>query len=188
MPNNKHICLPWDSLELMNYIQKRRMFLFCKALDSCVRVVATMLVILSSTHGRAEDSKVIKTLKTSERCGYDLYEPNNRRSRARNLSAELKGDREISARVCAGDQDWYTVWINRGEMVEFVISSPLEIAPYISIFAPRKRKASGILRTSAPSSRRLRVYAKQSGRYRLHVRPRREAPALYTLSLHRPAH
>ena len=128
------------------------------------------------------------SLNIKQRCGEDHFEPNDYRSRARNLSSELKHTREISARVCAGDQDWYTVWINRGELVEFVISAPLEAPPLLKVYAPRKRKPSGILRTSAPSMRRLRLYAKKSGRYRIQVMPKRAASSSYILSLHRPSH
>ena len=144
-------------------------------------------VLIILPQGWADSSRSLAK-KGEEPCGQDSFEPNDRRSRARNLSAELKNTREISGKVCAGDHDWYTVWINRGELVEFIISSPLETAPNLSVFAPRRRKSSGVIRTSAPSTRRVRVYAKQSGRYRLHISPKREATARYTLSLHRPSH
>lgn len=121
-------------------------------------------------------------------CGDDLFEPNNIRSRARNLSAELKHEREVSAKVCQGDQDWYTVWLNRGDLVEFVVTSTLEPPPKVTVYAPRKRKPSGIVRRVSPSVRHLRVYAKTSGRYRLHIKPTREAWSAYTLSVNRPVY
>jgi hypothetical protein len=121
-------------------------------------------------------------------CGDDLFEPNNIRSRARNLSVELKHEREISAKVCQGDQDWYTVWLNRGDLVEFVVTSTIEPPPKVMVYAPRKRKPSGIIRRVSPSVRHLRVYAKTSGRYRLHIKPTREAWSAYTLSVNRPVY
>ena len=153
-----------------------------------IPMLACMNPTSSFAERKQENSSFTTDTLSRERCGHDSFEPNNHRARARNLSAELKNTREVNAKVCAGDQDWFTIWLNRGELVEFVISSPLETAPLISVFAPRKRKESGILRTSAPSARRLRVYAKTSGRYRLHVRPKRDASARYTLTLHRPSY
>ena len=125
---------------------------------------------------------------TSSTCGIDRFEPNNSRARARNLSTELKDNREISAKLCQEDRDWYTVWLNRGELVEFQVYSPLDTPPKMKIFAPRKRKPSGVLKTLSPSSRALRIYAKKSGRYRLQLLSSREAQTSYILILHRPAH
>lgn len=119
-------------------------------------------------------------------CGSDHFEPNNSRSKARNVSIELKNEREVNGRVCLGDHDWYTVWLNRGDLVEFTVNSALERPPQISIYAPRKRKPSGIKRTVNPNTRKVSVYAKSSGRYRVHIRPIQEARYSYSLSLHHP--
>ena len=120
----------------------------------------------------------------SSLCGVDQFEPNNLRSRARNISVELKSERELSARVCQGDDDWYTVWLNRGDLVEFIVNSPLETPPEMNIYAPRKRKAGGIRHTVNPSTRKVRLYAKHSGRYRVHIRALKETVSRYSLSLH----
>ena len=117
-------------------------------------------------------------------CGTDQFEPNNLRSKARNVSIELKHEREVNARVCQGDHDWYTVWLNRGDLVEFIVNTPLERPPQISVYPPRKRKPSGIRRTVNQGTRKVRLYAKYSGRYRVHIRPIQDARSTYSLSLH----
>lgn len=137
--------------------------------------------------GDTDSAQTIKQRHKND-CGRDSFEPNDQRSRARNLSQELNADREINAHICADDQDWYTVWLNRGELVEFIISSAIDKAPKLSVYAPRKRKASGIHHRVSPGTSKLRLYAKQSGRYRLHVKALRSARSDYTLSLHRPSY
>ena len=73
-------------------------------------------------------------------CGLDRFEPNNLRSKARNVSIELKHAREVNAKVCLGDDDWYTVWLNRGDLVDFIVNTPLAKPPQIAVYPPRKRK------------------------------------------------
>ena len=121
-----------------------------------------------------------------QRCGQDRFEPNNLRSRARNLTAELKNSREVTAKLCGEDKDWYTVWLNRGELVEFEVYSALDEPPFINVYAPRKRKLSGIIKKLSPSSRILKLYAKKSGRYRIKLFSSRKAQSSYTLTMHRP--
>lgn len=118
-------------------------------------------------------------------CGHDAYEPNNLRAKARNLSQELKDTREVSANLCKNDKDWYTVWLNRGELAEFNVITSLETPPQIKIFAPRKRKPRGISRRITPAHRQVRVYAKQSGRYRILLEKGGEARTRYQLYLRR---
>ena len=120
-------------------------------------------------------------------CGADQYEPNNTRSRARNLSYDLKDTREITAHLCQKDQDWYTVWLNQGELVEFHVITPLEVPPLIKVFAPRKRKPKGIARRLSPDHRQVRIYANRSGRYRVLINGGREARTQYQLYLRRPS-
>jgi len=120
-------------------------------------------------------------------CGADQYEPNNLRARARNLSFELKNAREITAHLCRQDQDWYTVWLNQGELVEFHVVTPLETPPQIKVFAPRKRKPKGIARRLSPDHRQLRIYAQRSGRYRILISGGQDARTRYQLYLHRPS-
>ena len=134
----------------------------------------------------AQAKKYTSFKSSTDSCGQDLFEPNDLRSRARNLSKELKNNREITASICQGDHDWYTVWLNRGDLVEFKISSAIDKSPKLSVYAPRKRKASGIIHKISPSMRSLKLYAKKSGRYRLHVAPSHEARSAYTLSYHKP--
>lgn len=140
--------------------------------------------LLTDQFAQAKKHTSFKSSKDS--CGQDLFEPNNLRSRARNLSKELKNNREITASICQGDHDWYTVWLNRGDLVEFTISSAIDKSPKLSVYAPRKRKTSGIIHRISPSMKSLKLYAKKSGRYRLHVAPSHEARSAYTLSYHKP--
>ena len=122
----------------------------------------------------------------NERCGRDSYEPNDRRYKARNISNELNTMREVSANLCTHDRDWYTVWLNHGELVELYVTASLETPPSLKVFAPRRRKPSGITRLMSPSQRRVKVYAKKAGRYRILVSGGREAQTRYRLSLKRP--
>ncbi len=137
-----------------------------------------------NTNSKIKTKAIISSSRTD--CGQDRFEPNNYRSRARNLSTELKHDREITAIICDQDHDWYTVWLNKGELVEFTISSALDESPSLSVYAPRKRKAGGILHRVSPSIKKLKVYAKKSGRYRLHVKASRKSRSRYTLSYNKP--
>lgn len=119
-------------------------------------------------------------------CGMDLFEPNNRRARSKNVSTVLRKDREITAHICGEDEDWYTVWLNRGERVEFHLYSELSDPPRLSVFAPRKRRSAGRVRKLSPAHQLLRVHARRSGRYRIWIRSGREARSQYRLALHRP--
>ena len=142
-----------------------------------------MLIAISSVIWTSKDAEA-KTA-VSHSCGADAYEPNNRRSRARNLSYELKHDREITAHLCRRDPDWYTVWLNQGELVEFHVTTPLERPPQIKVFAPRKRKPKGIARRLSPEHRQVRVYAQRSGRYRVLISGKYAERTQYQLSLRR---
>lgn len=153
------------------------------------RKLAWMLIVLIlSVYGNHAvlAQKKRSSSGVNKQCGQDLFEPNDLRSRARNLSKELRNNREITAKICRDDNDWYTVWLNRGDLVEFTISSAIDKSPRLSIYAPRKRKASGVMHRVSPSVRTLKVYAKKSGRYRLHVESSREARSAYTLSYNKP--
>lgn len=147
---------------------------------------ALTLLISSASPAAAERVRTVHKPNPEMRCGGDLYEPNDRRYKARNISNELNARREVSAQLCAQDRDWYTVWLNRGELVELHVTTSLERPPHIKVFAPRKRKPSGIMRRVSPSHRRVRVYAKSSGRYRVLVSGSEDAQTRYQLSLKRP--
>ena len=121
-------------------------------------------------------------------CGQDQFEPNNRRGRSKNLSIALRDDREVMAMTCGTDEDWYTVWLNRGELVEIHMTTQLDPLPYLRIFGPRKRKPSGIMRKVSPSHTKVKLYAKRSGRYRIFIKGRDEVGSRYHLSLHHPAY
>lgn len=151
-------------------------------LSSALLLLSLSSSLLSAvTYARSQvDSQV-----NADPCGHDLYEPNNIRSRARNLSQELQGAREVEAHLCRGDQDWYIVWLNRGEIAEFNVVTPLDQPPRLKVFAPRRRKPGGISRRLTPGHRQVRVYAKQSGRYRFLLEGGREARLRYHLYLRR---
>ena len=105
-------------------------------------------------------------------CGDDIFEPNNQRHQARNISTMLRTGREISAMICRSDQDWYSFWLNRGQLVEIILQKEDSTSPpTLQVFAPRHRKPSGILRRKR-TAHVLKVYAKRSGRYRIKVEGR----------------
>jgi hypothetical protein len=116
-------------------------------------------------------------------CARDLFEPNNHRQRARNLTSEFQLGREVGATACHTDEDWYTFWLNRGQLVELSLHNEgLERLPPVHIYPPRHRKPSGILKRTE-RGQTLKVYAKKSGRYRLRVRGGTEVSTPYSLSL-----
>ena len=118
-----------------------------------------------------------------EPCGVDTFEPNDHRPRARNVSAALLAERELEGAACGVDEDWFWVWLNRGQLVELTLSGEgVEGWPPLSAFAPRKRTAQGGVRR-ATGSQRIKVYARKSGRYRVKVRGRGEERGRYHLSL-----
>ena len=163
--------------------------LLYKVIACCVcAILLTNHSICVAKSQAEQDPNLQRFANKDQRCGRDHFEPNDYRSRARNITTELKNHREVSAKLCGHDQDWFTVWLNRGELVEFEVYSALEEPPLMQVYAPRKRKASGIMKQPTPSSRLLKLYVKQSGRYRLKISPKRKAQSRYTLSLHRPAH
>jgi len=117
------------------------------------------------------------------RCGRDAFEPNDARARARNISTELLGAREVEASSCRGDEDWYTIWLTRGQLVELRLEgSEVGRWPQMDIYAPRKRTPQGV-RRRGEGLQTLKVYAKRSGRYRLKVRGRGDEPTRYRLQL-----
>lgn len=125
------------------------------------------------------------TSPSPKRCGGDSFEPNDARAKARNISTELLGEREVEAQSCTGDEDWYTIWLTRGQLVELRLEG-VEVGrwPAMDLYAPRKRTPQGVRRRGR-GVQTLKVYAKRSGRYRLKVRGRGEAPARYRLQLRR---
>jgi len=116
-------------------------------------------------------------------CATDLFEPNNHRQRARNLTSEFQLGREVGAIACHTDEDWYSFWLNRGQLIELTLHNEgLERLPPVHIYPPRHRKPSGILKRTR-RGQTLKVYAKKSGRYRLRVRGGDEVSTPYSLSL-----
>ena len=102
-------------------------------------------------------------------CGHDYFEPNNQRAKAKNISTQFKHNRVIEAHVCQYDIDWFSFWLDKGQLVEVTLhSTQARLMPAIHVFAPRKRKPSGILRRNK-HEQKLKIYAKRSGRYRLKV-------------------
>ena len=118
-------------------------------------------------------------------CGQDTFEPNDVRGRARNISPSLLGEREVEASSCRGDEDWYTIWLTRGQLVELRLEGD-EVGrwPGINIYAPRKRRPQGV-RHRGHGVQTLKVYAQRSGRYRLNVRGRGDNPARYRIQMRR---
>ena len=147
-------------------------------------ICSSLTIIYVLTLAPSADSKSLNEKILSE-CGHDSYEPNNFRARARNLSRELQHTREVEANLCHGDKDWYIVWLNRGELAEFNVVTPIDKPPRIKVFAPRKRKPNGISRRLTPGHRQVRIYAKQSGRYRVLLEGGGEARTRYHLYLRR---
>lgn len=184
MPFKRQPCPDSSSSSDQRTRQKEqgRSVYYARRISTCVIFICLQLYISGSLNAEASSH-----LQRSPSCGADAYEPNDRRARARNLSYELKHAREITAHLCRQDQDWYTVWLNQGELVEFHVTTPLESPPNIKVFAPRKRKPKGITRRLSPDHRQVRVYAQRSGRYRILVSGDQEERTQYQLYLRRSA-
>jgi hypothetical protein len=118
-----------------------------------------------------------------QHCGQDLFEPNNVRRDAKNISMHFKQGRDVEAHMCRHDVDWFSFWLSQGQLIEITLDSTHEsIMPSMSIFAPRKRKASGIVRRRK-YQKSLKVYAKRSGRYRLKVSSHKNFTERYILRM-----
>jgi len=116
-------------------------------------------------------------------CGADPFEPNDARGRARDVGAPLRAARELEGASCGADEDWFLLWLEQGQHVELTLAGDgVERWPPLSAFAPRKRAAQGGVRR-ALGAQRVKLYARQSGRYRLRVRGRGEERGRYHLSL-----
>lgn len=120
-----------------------------------------------------------------KRCGQDRFEPNNIRGRARNISPSMYKAQEVEARSCSGDEDWYTIWLDRGQQVELRLEGD-EVGrwPGLSVFAPLQRSSLG-LRERSQNVQSIKVRAHLSGRYRVKVRGRGDEPARYYLRMRR---
>lgn len=115
-------------------------------------------------------------------CGSDLYEPNNQRHQAKHIS-KLHHNRSVHGILCEHDVDWFSVWLNRGQRVEFHLeSTDLNDIESFSVFAPRKRTPIG-LKTQHSLYQSLHFQVKESGRYRLKLKGKAISFAHYTLSL-----
>lgn len=147
----------------------------------CVRLSASWLSL--SPHQALAEPLGELDAPDHRPCGQDHFEPNDVRGRARNISPSLFGEREVEATSCRGDEDWYTIWLTRGQLVELRLEGD-EVGrwPGMDIYAPRKRKPQGV-RRRGHGVQTLKIYAQRSGRYRLKVRGRGEQPARYRLQL-----
>ena len=124
-------------------------------------------------------------LVISSHCGFDHFEPNNQRRKARDISSFLTLGREVNGRICQQDEDWYSVQLTRGDLLEIKLEvhGPVSL-PAMRMFAPRKRRPSGIFRRQRKTrSQHLRIYVKQSGRYRIVVKGNRQSQETYTLTM-----
>lgn len=149
----------------------------------CAILYCVPLIFFPLSSWANPDSSWIKAQNPS--CGNDHFEPNDARSKARNISTELLGERQIEANSCRGDEDWYTIWLTQGQLIELRLEgTAVDRWPGISLYAPRKRKPQGI-RHRGKGVQTLKVYAKHSGRYRLKVRGRGDEASRYLIQMRR---
>ena len=117
---------------------------------------------------------------SDSRCGHDSFEPNNRRSRAKEMSVHSPA----TGRICGEDVDWYRFSARRGEKIELELSSWGKGHSEIRLYPPRARRARGRRRRARRGSgnQLITLRARESGVYRIVVRGEGEAQR-YTLKL-----
>ncbi|MEE2644812.1 MAG: hypothetical protein VYD19_07750 [Myxococcota bacterium] len=127
------------------------------------------------------DHPVDRTHQISDsRCGHDSFEPNNRRSRAKEMSVHTPA----TGRICGEDVDWYRFSAQRGDQIELELSSWGKGRSEIRLYPPRARRARGRRRRARRGSGNQQIThkARESGVYRVVVRGEGEAQR-YTLKL-----
>lgn len=110
-------------------------------------------------------------------CGADSYEPNNERGKAKSTRGK-----QISARVCRGDADWYYVTPEPGRTLEVVVEHDAAHPVTVDLFPPRSRAAAG--ETSTEGGRtvvRFPVTAK--AKHRLRIQSADGSTVAYTLDV-----
>lgn len=125
---------------------------------------------------------------TPARCGWDDYEPNNERPRARKWAlAEHSDQGELAAAVCAGDEDWFSLRLERGQTVEVrVRHHPTARIRAPEVYAPRARRPRGQV-IKVPQGVGVRVQARRPGTYRVRIRSPERARAAYVLAVGPPS-
>lgn len=115
------------------------------------------------------------------RCGWDDFEPNDERRRARAVVAEVAGA------GCAGDEDWFSVRLERGQLVEVVVRHhPTARFRPPEVYAPRARRPRGQV-FQAPHQVGVRLKARRSGVHRVRIRSPEPARAAYVLVVGPPS-
>ena len=109
-------------------------------------------------------------------CGYDAFEPNDDRSHAHRLAGVL-----ADGRLCAGDTDWYSVHLDRGERVRVGVLHDREaLTDPPTVFPPRQRRAVG-LAYQAEGEVGTQLTASVEGWYRIRVMSRSDEGLDYVL-------
>ncbi len=115
------------------------------------------------------------------RCGWDDHEPNDVRRRARAV------EREAAGAVCLGDEDWFSMRLERGQLVEVVVRhhGTARFRPP-EVYAPRARRPRGQV-FKAFGRVGVRLKAKRTGVYRVRIRTPEPVRAAYSLGVGPPS-
>lgn len=110
-------------------------------------------------------------------CGADAYEVNDTRRRAKSTRGK-----PVSARVCAGDDDWFYFKPAAGELFEVVVEHPSSGKVTAALFPPGARKSRGE-RTVDGRRQVIKFRAESDRKHRLKVYGTADAPVDYTVTI-----
>ena len=109
-------------------------------------------------------------------CGLDAFESNDDRAHAVRVDGVA-----ADGVVCAGDADWYSVFLRKGERVQVAVLHDREDRPEVPmVFAPRQRKAIG-KPYEAEGELGIVLTAPAEGWFRVRVQGGGPAPLHYVL-------
>ena len=121
----------------------------------------------------SENLKTTENLKTSDHlndCGFDLFESNQSRGQSKLLKFEDQRDQrevQINAKICGLDEDWFSVALEQGQIIELVIMNTSSARfQSIEVFGPRARKSMKLQKIKAD----FRFHVRKTGRYKFRIK------------------
>lgn len=124
-------------------------------------------------HVRKSSTRKSETLKTSDHindCGFDLFESNQSRGQSKVLKFEDQRDQreiQIDAKICGLDEDWFSVALEQGQIIELVIMNTSSARfQSIEVFGPRARQSMKLQKIKTD----FRFHVRKTGRYKFRIK------------------
>ncbi len=135
--------------------------------------------VRKSSIRKSEKIKTSKKIETHEKtetnekmndCGFDLFESNQSRSQSKFLKFEDQRDQreiQIDAKICGLDEDWFSVALEQGQIIELVIMNTSSARfQSIEVFGPRARQSMKLQKIKAD----FRFHVRKTGRYKFRIK------------------